>query len=162
MHKRLGGALRPQPKRRNGRPGPCPSARRGRLSMRGDALSYITIYRAVHGDRRVGSTCLRRRPLSRRVGSTCDLPPSRLGSTCASRRRVPLRRTRPPIVLRPAEVGGKRGLFVPGRISIGSMSMSAGLHSAGRSSSHSVAPGAPGHIAGSLRQPSAQRFMHAT
>jgi len=70
-HKRLGGALRPQPKRRNGRPGPCPSARRGRLSMRGDALPYITIYCAVHGDRRVGSTCLCRRPLSRRVGSTC-------------------------------------------------------------------------------------------
>ncbi|KUO83387.1 MAG: hypothetical protein AT711_02365 [Thermoproteus sp. CIS_19] len=43
-----------------------------------------------------------------------------LGSICTSRRRVPLRRTRPPIVLRPAEVGGKRGLFVPGRISIGS------------------------------------------
>jgi len=69
--RRLGGALRPQPKRRNGRPGPCPSGPREHLSMRGDALPYITIYRAVHGDRRVGSTCLCRRPLSRRVGSTC-------------------------------------------------------------------------------------------
>jgi len=73
--RRLGGALRPQPKRRNGRPGPCPSGPREHLSMRGDALPYITIYRAVHGDRRVGSTCLRRRPLSRRVGSTRGLPP---------------------------------------------------------------------------------------
>jgi|GEM_PF-1931737 len=49
-----------------------------------------------------------------------------------------------------------------GSISIGSMSMSAGLRSAGRSPTRSVAPGAPGHIAGSLRRSSAQRFVHAT
>jgi len=40
--------------------------------------------------------------------------------------------------------------------------MSAGLRSAKRSPPRSVAPGAPGHIAGYLRQPSTHRFMHAT
>jgi hypothetical protein len=61
--------------------------------------------------------------------------------------------------LRRAEVGKKGGGYSH---STGSMSMSAGLHSAGRSPTRSVAPGAPGHIAGSLRQPSTHRFMHAT
>jgi len=66
--------------------------------------------------------------------------------------------------LRAGVLCGKKGGYSQsaGSISIGSMSMSAGLRSAGRSPTRSVAPGAPGHIAGSLRRSSAQRFVHAT
>ncbi|KUO87704.1 MAG: hypothetical protein AT715_06255 [Thermoproteus sp. JCHS_4] len=46
--------------------------------------------------------------LPRRVGSTCTSLLSRLGSACASRRRVPSR-ARPPIILRPEGLMGMEG-----------------------------------------------------
>ena len=64
--------------------------------------------------------------------------------------------TKPPIVLRPAEVGEKEGLFPVGRLHVGGPALGEAKLVALRG------PGAPGHIAGSLRQPSAHRFMHAT
>jgi len=69
-------------------------------------------------------------PLAPPAGIAALSPPLRPGGT------------KPPIVLRPAEVGGRGGYSSPA----GSMSMSAGLHSAKQSSSHSAAPGAPGRV----------------
>jgi hypothetical protein len=180
--RRLGGALRPRPMRRNGRPGPCPSGPREHLSMRGDALPYITIYCAVHGDRRVGSTCLCRRPLSRRVGSTCTSllaasvplaslagiaapahPPAPSSASAAFSPPSEGNRGAPPPhrfhIGRPPcgkEVGEKEGLFPVHRLHVGGPALGGAEPAALRG------PRAPGHIAGSLRQSSAQRFMHAT
>ncbi len=56
------------------------------------------------------------------------------------------------------EVKKGRGLFPVGRLHVGGPALGEAEPAALRGAS----PRAPGHIAGSLRQPSAQRFMHAT
>jgi hypothetical protein len=90
-------------------------------------------------------------PLAPPAGIAALSPPLRPGGT------------KPPIVLRPAEVGGKRGLFVPGRLHINRFHVDVGGPALGGAEPNALrGPGAPGHIAGSLRRSSAQRFVHAT
>jgi hypothetical protein len=70
----------------------------------------------------------------------------------------------PRLGLGPASaVRGKRGeLFPVCRLHINRFHVDVGWPALGGAEPNALrGPGAPGHIAGSLRQPSAQRFMHA-